>query len=309
VTSINPRLRRIGERLVGTGQPVYVIGEIGINHNGDLRNAIALIDHAKAAGMDAVKFQKRTPEVCTPRDQWEIERDTPWGRMTYIEYRHRVEFGADEYRQIDEYCREIGIDWFASPWDVESVDFLTAYQQPAFKVASACLTDDALLAAMRDTGRTVILSTGMSTPAQIRHAVELLGSNQTVLLHATSTYPAQAEQLNLRMINTLAAEYPNVPIGYSGHEVGLQTTLCAVALGACMVERHITLDRAMWGSDQSASVEPEGMRRLVRDIRVLEASLGDGVKKIYPEELSAMRKLRRVNGVVADAAAGPERVA
>lgn len=309
MTSINPRLRRIGERLVGTGQPVYVIGEIGINHNGDLRNAIALIDHAKAAGMDAVKFQKRTPEVCTPRDQWEIERDTPWGRMTYIEYRHRVEFGADEYRQIDEYCREIGIDWFASPWDVESVDFLTAYQQPAFKVASACLTDDALLAAMRDTGRTVILSTGMSTPAQIRHAVELLGSNQTVLLHATSTYPAQAEQLNLRMINTLAAEYPNVPIGYSGHEVGLQTTLCAVALGACMVERHITLDRAMWGSDQSASVEPEGMRRLVRDIRVLEASLGDGVKKIYPEELSAMRKLRRVNGVVADAAAGPERVA
>jgi sialic acid synthase SpsE len=309
VTTINPRLRKIGDRLVGPGQPVYVIGEIGINHNGDLSNAMALIDHALAAGMDAVKFQKRTPEVCTPRDQWEIERDTPWGRMTYLEYRHRVEFGVEEYRQLDEYCRKVGIDWFASPWDVESVEFLAAFDSPVFKVASACLTDDELLIAMRETGKTVILSTGMSTPEQIRHAVELLGSTQTVLLHATSSYPAPADELNLRMINTLSAEYPNVPIGYSGHEVGLQTTLCAVALGACMVERHITLDRAMWGSDQSASVEPEGMRRLVRDIRVLEASLGDGVKKVYPAELAAMRKLRRVTGVVAEAAKDSGQVA
>ena len=305
------RLRRIGDRLVGPGQPVYVIGEIGINHNGDLRTALALIDAAKAAGMDAVKFQKRTSEVCTPRDQWDVERDTPWGRMTYLEYRHRVEFGAEEYRQIDDYCREVGIDWFASPWDIESVDFLGAYAPPAYKVASASLTDDALLRALRATGRTVILSTGMSTAAQIRHAVEVLGSRNVVLCHATSVYPAPAEQLNLRMIHTLAAEYPNVPIGYSGHEVGLQTTLCAVALGAAMVERHITLDRAMWGSDQAASVEPEGMRRLVRDIRVLEASLGDGVKQVYAGELSAMRKLRRVAGVVAEAESrsGPEQVA
>ncbi len=311
MSSINPRLRRIGDKLVGPGHPVYVIGEIGINHNGELRNALALIDAAKAAGMDAVKFQKRTPEVCTPRDQWDVERDTPWGRMTYLAYRHRVEFGAEEYRQIDEYCQEVGIDWFASPWDVESVDFLGGFNSPAFKVASACLTDDTLLRAMRATGKTVILSTGMSTPDQIRHAVEVLGSRNIILCHATSTYPAPPEQLNLRMIETLAAEYPNVPVGYSGHEVGLQTTLCAVALGAVLVERHITLDRAMWGSDQSASVEPEGMRRLVRDIRVLEASLGDGVKQVYPGELTAMRKLRRVAGVVAEAAAGqgPERVA
>ena len=312
MNSINPRLRRIGDRLIGPGQPVYVIGEIGINHNGDLRTALALIEAARAAGMDAVKFQKRTPEVCTPRDQWEIERDTPWGRMTYLEYRHRVEFSAEDYRQIDEYCHEIGIDWFASPWDVESVDFLGGYNQPAYKVASACLTDDVLLRAMRATDKTVILSTGMSTPDQIRHAVEVLGSRNIILCHATSTYPAPPEQLNLRMIETLAAEYPNVPVGYSGHEVGLQTTLCAVALGAVLVERHITLDRAMWGSDQSASVEPEGMRRLVRDIRVLEASLGDGVKQIYPGELSAMKKLRRVAGVVAEAensGHGPERVA
>ena len=309
MTTINARLRRIGDRLVGPGQPVYVIGEIGINHNGDLRTALALVDQAKAAGMDAVKFQKRTPQVCTPRDQWEVERDTPWGRMTYLDYRHRVEFGAAEYRQIDEYCREVGIDWFASPWDIESVDFLGGYAPPAYKVASACLTDDGLLRALRATERTVILSTGMSSPEQIRHAVEVLGSRNIVLCHATSTYPAPPEQLNLRMINTLQAEYPNVPIGYSGHEVGLQTTLCAVALGAVLVERHITLDRSMWGSDQAASVEPEGMRRLVRDIRVLEASLGDGVKQVYPQELDAMRKLRRVPGVVAEAAAGGGRVA
>jgi len=305
-TGINPRLRRIGDRLVGPGQPVYIVGEIGINHNGDVRTALALIDAAKTAGMDAVKFQKRTPEVCTPRDQWDVERDTPWGRMTYLQYRHRVEFGAEEYRLIDDHCRDIGIDWFASPWDVDSVDFLGAYAPPAYKVASASLTDDVLLRAMRATGRTIILSTGMSTPAQIRHAVEVLGSGNIVLCHATSTYPAPPDQLNLRVLHTLAAEYPNVPVGYSGHEVGLQTTLSAVAMGAVLVERHITLDRAMWGSDQAASVEPEGLRRLVRDIRVLETALGDGVKRVYDGELQAMRKLRRVPGVVADSESGSE---
>lgn len=309
MTSINRRLRKIGEHLVGPGQPTYVIGEIGINHNGDLGNALALVDAARAAGMDAVKFQKRTPELCTPREQWDVQRDTPWGRMAYIDYRHRVEFGADEYAAIDQHCREVGIDWFASPWDPPSVEFLARFDVPAYKVASASLTDDELLRALRATGRTVILSTGMSTPDQIRHAVEVLGSSSIVLLHATSTYPAPAEQLNLRCIDTLAAEYPNVPIGYSGHEVGLQTTICAVALGASVVERHITLDRAMWGSDQAASVEPEGMRRLVRDIRVIEASLGDGVKQVYDTERTAMRKLRRVQGVVAERAEGTGRVA
>ncbi len=309
MTAINRRLRKIGERLVGPGQPVYVIGEIGINHNGDLGNALALIDAAKTAGMDAVKFQKRTPEVCTPRDQWDVERDTPWGRMPYIEYRHRVEFGQAEYATIDEHCRRLGITWFASPWDIESVQFLADFDVPAYKVASASLTDDELLRAMRATGKTVILSTGMSTPEQIRHAVEVLGSANIALLHATSTYPAPAEQLNLRVINTLEREFPNVPIGYSGHEVGLQTTICAVALGASLVERHITLDRAMWGSDQAASVEPEGMRRLVRDIRVIEASLGDGVKQVYDTEVAAMKKLRRVPGVVAAGAGAADEVA
>ena len=290
------RLRPLGDKLAGPGQPVYVVGEIGINHNGELDNAFALIDSAADAGCDAVKFQKRTPEICTPRDQWDIERDTPWGRMTYIDYRHRVEFGEDEYRAIDAHCKKRGIAWFASPWDVPSVDFLELFDQPAFKVASASLTDDELLRRLRETGRTIIISTGMSTPRQIRHAVEVLGSERILMCHTTSTYPAPTDQLNLRMLETLRREYPNVPIGYSGHEIGLQTTLAAVALGAVFVERHITLDRAMWGSDQSASVEPGGLERLVRDIRVVEAALGDGVKKVYDAERAAMAKLRRVPG-------------
>ncbi|MGW7341898.1 N-acetylneuraminate synthase family protein [Streptomyces sp. NPDC054854] len=293
------RIRRIGKKEVGAGRPTYVIGEIGINHNGELANALALVDAAADAGCDAVKFQKRTPEICTPRDQWDIERDTPWGRMTYIDYRHRVEFGEDEYRAIDARCAERGIDWFASPWDTEAVAFLEKFDVPAHKVASASLTDDELLLALRATGRTIILSTGMSTPQQIRHAVEVLGSENIVLLHATSTYPARAEELNLRVIQSLEAAYPNVPVGYSGHETGLQTTVAAVAMGACAVERHITLDRAMWGSDQAASVEPGGLTRLVRDIRTIETALGDGIKRVYDSELTPMKKLRRVQGALA----------
>jgi N-acetylneuraminate synthase len=294
--------RRLGNRMVGIGNSVYINGEIGINHNGDLANAIALIDQAAAAGCDAVKFQKRTPEVCTPRDQWDVERDTPWGRMSYIDYRHRVEFGVEEYAAIDEHAKCRGIAWFASPWDIESVDFLEGFDVPAHKVASACLTDDELLRRLRATGRTVILSTGMSTMRQIRHAVEVLGSDNILLCHATSTYPAQASELNLKMIYTLQGEFPNVPIGYSGHETGLQTTLAAVAMGATFVERHITLDRSMWGSDQAASVEPQGLARLVRDVRVISEAMGDGVKQIYDGERTAMKKLRRVPGELADQA-------
>jgi N-acetylneuraminate synthase len=296
------RLRTLGTKTAGPGQSVYITGEIGINHNGDLKNALALIDVAADAGCDAVKFQKRTPEICTPRDQWDIERDTPWGRMTYIDYRHRVEFDEADYQAISDHCATRGIDWFASPWDTEAVAFLEKFDVPAHKVASASLTDDELLRSLRATGRTIILSTGMSTPRQIRHAVEVLGSDNILLCHATSTYPAKAEELNLRVINTLQQEYPNVPIGYSGHETGLQTTLAAVALGAAFVERHITLDRAMWGSDQAASVEPQGLQRLVRDIRTIEDALGDGVKKVYDSELAPMKKLRRVAGVVAEGA-------
>jgi N-acetylneuraminate synthase len=259
-----------------------------------------LIDQAAGAGCDAVKFQKRTPEICTPRDQWDIERDTPWGRMSYIDYRHRVELDIEAYGAIDEHAKRRGIAWFASPWDLQSVDFLEAFDVPAHKVASACLTDDELLRRLRATGRTIILSTGMSTMRQIRHAVEVLGSDNIILCHATSTYPAPAAELNLKMINTLQAEFPNVPIGYSGHETGLQTTLAAVAMGATFVERHITLDRSMWGSDQAASIEPQGLVRLVRDVRVITEAMGDGVKRIYDGERAAMKKLRRVPGELAD---------
>lgn len=302
-SSLTGPSRTIGRKIVGIGNPVYIVGEIGINHNGELENVFALIDAAADAGCDAVKFQKRTPEIAVPKDQWDIMRETPWGEMRYIDYKLRMEFDTGGYQAIDDYCKSKDVAWFASPWDNESVDFLEQYDVPAHKVASASLTDDELLTKLRDTGRTVILSTGMSTPRQIRHAVEVLGSDNIVLLHATSTYPAKNTELNLRMIQTLQREFPNVPIGYSGHETGLQTSVAAVSLGAVMVERHITLDRAMWGSDQAASVEPQGLQRLVRDIRAVQDALGDGVKHIYEGELSQIKKLRRVRSEIDDAEA------
>ncbi len=285
---------QIGDRKVGPGHPTYIIAEIGINHNGSVDIAKLLIDAAVKAGVDAVKFQKRTPEICTPRDQWDKMRETPWGYIRYIDYRHKVEFGLDEYQEIDRYCKEKGITWFASVWDEPSVDFLEQFDPVAYKIPSAALTDHNLLRHVRATGRPVILSTGMSTMEQIRAAVGVLGQDDLVIMHATSTYPCEPDELNLRMIQTLKREFPEVPIGYSGHEVGLVTTAVAVALGACMVERHITLDRAMWGSDQAASVEPGGLQKLVKYIRVTERALGDGVKRVYESEMPALRKLRRV---------------
>ncbi len=285
---------RLGDRLVGDGHPTYIIAEIGINHNGSVDIAKLLIDAAVKAGVDAVKFQKRTPEICTPRDQWDKMRETPWGYIRYIDYRHKVEFGRPEYEEIDRYCKAKGITWFASVWDNPSVDFLEPFEPVAYKIPSAALTDHDLLRHVRATGRPVILSTGMSTMEQIRAAVDVLGQENLVLMHATSTYPCEPDELNLRMIQTLRQEFPTVPIGYSGHEVGLVTTAVAVALGACMVERHVTLDRAMWGSDQAASVEPGGLQKLVKYIRVTERALGDGVKRVYESEIPALRKLRRV---------------
>jgi len=286
---------KIGHRLIGDGHPTYIVAEIGINHNGDLELAKRMIDAAVHAGVDAVKFQKRTPEVCTPPEQRNQMRDTPWGYITYLEYRMKVEFGEKEYREIDRYCRKKNISWFASVWDEPAVDFLEKFDTPAYKIPSAALTDHALLRYVRKTGRPVILSTGMSTMEQIREAVEVLGRQHLILTHCTSTYPCEPEELNLRMIQTLRQEFPEVPVGYSGHEVGLVPSAIAVALGACLVERHLTLDRAMWGSDQAASVEPGGFERLVKYIRVTEAALGDGVKRVYESELPSLRKLRRVN--------------
>ena len=284
----------IGSRVVGGGRPTYVIAEIGLNHNGDVEIAKQLIDVAADAGADAVKFQKRTPEICTPEHMRGMPRETPWGTMTYLEYRHRVEFGRDEYIEIADHALLRGVDWFASPWDVPSVEFLEDLQVTAHKVASACLTDRALLEALRDTGKPVILSTGMSTPAEIDAAIQTLGTDRLVLMHATSTYPMEPEEANLRVIPALRDRYPGVPVGYSGHERGIQISLAAVALGAVAVERHITLDRTMWGSDHAASLEPTGLQHLVRDIRIVETALGDGVKRVFPGELAPMAKLRRV---------------
>jgi N-acetylneuraminate synthase len=283
----------IGERVIGDGHPVYVIAEIGINHNGDLEIAKRLIDVAARAGCDAVKFQKRTPEICVPEEQKGLLRETPWGEMTYLDYRYRVEFGEDEYRSIGEHAESRGLHWFASPWDVPSVDFLAKLDVVAFKVASACLTDDELLEAVRDTERPVLLSTGMSTMAEVEHAVGVLGTERLIVLHTTSTYPCPPEESNLRTMATLQERF-GVPVGYSGHERGLQVSVAAVALGAAVVERHITLDRTMWGSDQAASIEPHGLENLVRDIRIIETAMGDGVKRVFPGELAPKQRLRRV---------------
>ncbi len=283
---------KIGNRQVGAGQPVYMIAEIGLNHNGDVEIARKLIDVASLAGCDAVKFQKRTPELCVPDEQKDLKRETPWGVMTYLEYRHRVEFGYEQYAAIDRHCKARGIDWFVSCWDEASVDFIEQFDPVCYKVASASVTDASLLEKLKSTGRPLILSTGMSRMEEIRDAVRMLPRDRLALCHATSSYPCKPEELNLRMIQSLAAEF-EVPVGYSGHEVGLQTTYAAVALGACIVERHVTLDRAMWGSDQAASVEPQGLMRLVRDIRVIERSLGDGQKQVYESEKPVRAKLRR----------------
>ena len=285
---------RIGNRLVGAGQPVYVIAEIGINHNGDVGTARRLIDVAVDAGADAVKFQKRTPELCTPRDQWDVTRDTPWGVMSYLKYRHRVELGRDEYAAIDAHCRSRGIDWFASCWDEPSVDFMKEFAPPAYKVASASVTDLALIRRTVQTGVPVICSTGMSTLDEIDRAVGQLRPGFAILTHATSTYPCPIEELNLQVIKALRERY-GLPVGYSGHETGLAPSIAAAVLGACVIERHITLDRTTWGSDQAASLEPQGLRRLVRDIRVVERALGDGVKVVYESEHGSRMKLRRVS--------------
>ncbi len=304
--SQNKRSIRIGSTEVGDGCPTFVVAEIGINHNGSLEIAKKLIDAAAVAGCDAVKFQKRTPEKCVPKEQQKLMRDTPWGRMTYLEYRHRVEFGEAEYRAIEAHCETAGVQWFASCWDEDAVAFMEEhFHVPCYKVASASLTDHALLRRKQATGRPLIVSTGMSTLDEVDTAMNVLrgedGSLSNVLItHTNSTYPCPVEDLNLRVIETLRERYPGVPVGYSGHETGLAPTWAAVALGASFVERHVTLDRAMWGSDQAASVEAVGLLRLVSSIRDIERALGDGVKRLYESELPARKKLRRFE-VVSDA--------
>jgi N-acetylneuraminate synthase len=282
----------IGSSEVGRGHPCFTIAEIGINHNGDINLAKRLISTAVAAGCDAVKFQKRTVDVVYTADELNKPRESPFG-TTNGDLKRALEFGLEQYREIDAYCRAVKIQWFASCWDEASVDFIDQFHPPCYKIAAASLTDDALLRHTREKGKPIILSTGMSTLEQIAHAVKLLGPQDLILLHTCSAYPSAYEDLNLNVITTLREKF-RLPVGYSGHETGLASTVAAVALGACVVERHITMDRAMWGSDQAASLAPSGITRLVRDIRLIEISMGSAEKRLMPSEVAVMKKLRRV---------------
>ncbi len=283
---------RLGSKVVGAGRPCYVVAEIGFNHNGDIDLAKKLINVALGADCDAVKFQKRTIDVVYTPEELAKPRESPFG-ATNGDLKRGLEFEQEEYEEIDRYCREVKIDWFASCWDEASVDFIAQFKVPCFKIASASITDDNLLRHTRAVGKPIILSTGMSTIEQIDHAVDILGKRDLVLLHACSTYPAYYEELNLKVMDVLRDRY-SVPVGYSGHETGLPSSVAAAALGACIVERHITLDRSMWGSDHAASLEPNGITRLVRDIRLIEKSMGDGVKRVLEREQPIIKKLRRV---------------
>ncbi len=276
-----------------TKKRTFFIAEIGINHNGDIKNALKLIEASKLAGCDAVKFQKRTPKIATPKNSWNVMRDTPWGRIKYIDYKKKIEFGKKEYDVIDKFCKKIGILWTASCWDVPSVKFIEKYNVKFHKVPSACITDIELLETLKKTKKPIIISTGMSSEQQINKAVKTLSQKNLSILHCNSSYPAQNHQLNLKYIQKLKMKFKKSVIGYSGHEMNLSSSVAAVVLGAKIIERHITLDKSMWGTDQQASIEPIGFARLIRDVRNVESSLGKPLKIIYPEEKKIMSKLRK----------------
>lgn len=283
---------KIANKVVGDGHPCFIIAEIGINHNGSVKLAKQMIDIAVTTGCDAVKFQKRTVDVVYTQEELAKERKSVFGN-TNGDLKRGLEFGYDEYKEIDSYCKEKGILWFVSCWDEGSVDFMEQFDLPCYKIASASLTDDNLLKYTRAKGKPILLSTGMSTMEEIRHAVEILGEDNLIIYHCTSTYPSNTEEMNLRVIETLKKEF-NCPIGYSGHERGVTPSILAVAVGANSVERHITVDRTNWGSDQAASLEMAGLYHMVRDIRQVPLLLGDGKKVVYPRELPIIDKLRRV---------------
>lgn len=283
---------RIGDKTISEESPVFFTGEIGINHNGSLEVAKKMIDLAVICSADSVKFQKRTPEICVPEDVRDRIKETPWGDMTYFEYKKRIEFGEEEYREIDKYCKDKGIIWYASSWDILSAEFLEKLDVPCYKIPSAKLTDREMLETIRDFGKPVFLATGMSTEEEIDKAVDVLSGTDLVILHCNSSYPAVNEELNLQYIKVLKEKYPDAVIGYSGHELGISASLVAAVLGAKVIEKHITLDRAMWGTDQGASIDFSGLRRIIRDLKTIPVWLGDGVKKVYDSEVKVKEKLR-----------------
>ena len=286
---------RIKNKIISADSPIFFVGEIGINHNGSIENAKKLIDMANLCEIDAIKFQKRTPEICVPEHKKNEIRETPWGDITYLEYKKKIEFGEEEYKQIDEYCKTKNMIWYASPWDLPSVDFLEQFNVPCYKIASAKLTDRELLEKVSKLDKPIFLALGMSTAEEIDKAIKVLKNNDLVLMHCNSSYPAPDNELNLNFITTLKKKYPDHIVGYSGHELGISASLIAAELGAKVIERHITLDRAMWGTDQAASIEFSGLRRLIRDLRKLEVWKGDGVKRVSKAERIVRDKLRDKN--------------
>ena len=271
----------------------YLIGEIGINHNGDLQIAKKLVDAVFACQWDCAKFQKRNPDLAVPENQKTVMRDTPWGRMTYIDYKRKIEFGKKEYDYINTYCKEKPLNWTMSVWDLDSLEFAIQYDLPLLKIPSAMLTNSELLVASAKTGFPVLLSTGMSTLEEVDTAVDLLEkhSKSYAIMHCNSSYPAKEEELNLRVIPMFKERY-NCVVGYSGHEYSLRPSFLAAVLGARIIERHITLDHRMWGTDQSSSVEIPGMYMLYKRIRSIETVLGDGKKVVTAEEEKVRKKLR-----------------
>lgn len=283
---------KVANKLIGDGQPCFITAEIGINHNGSLALAKRLIDLAVSVRCDAVKFQKRTVDVVYSKEELAKERESVFG-TTNGDLKRGLEFGYDEYKEIDEYCKEKGIIWYASCWDKGSVDFIEQFNPPCYKIASASLTDDELLKYTKAKDKPIFLATGMSTMEQIDHAVEILGKENLIIYHCTSTYPTDNSEINLKVIPVLKERF-DCPIGFSGHEKGIFPTILSTVVGACAVERHITTDRTLWGSDQAASLEFDGLNRIVRDIRQVKTLMGDGVKKVYDSELPIIKKLRKV---------------
>lgn len=273
---------------------VYIIAEAGINHNGSLEIAKKLMDVAVSAGCDAIKFQKRTPSICVPAHMQNSIRSTPWGEITYLEYKEKIEFGETEYDEIDKYARELDISWSASAWDIPSLEFLDKYDLPFHKVASALTTNLELLKEVADRNKLTYVSTGMCSWADIDTAVDIFRAARCplVLMHTISNYPAEESTLNLKMIETLSKRYPNIPIGYSGHESSISPSIAAVTLGAKALERHITLDRSMWGTDHAASLEPAGLQQLVGAVRKVPKCLGDGIRVKVAGEEEVAKKLR-----------------
>lgn len=284
----------LGNYHVAENEPVFMIAEIGINHNGSIEIAKKLIDAAFACNWHCVKFQKRTPDLCVPQEQKNVLRETPWGKIPYLEYRYKVEFGHEEYSYIDEYCREKPILWIASAWDIPSLEFILDYDVPFIKVASAKLTDIDLLKAVSQSGKPIIMSTGMSSVKEIDAAVDVLekySNGDYILMHTNSAYPAPIEEINLHVIDFLRDRYQCI-VGYSGHEYDLGPSVISVCLGARVIERHVTLDHNMWGSDQAASLEIHAMDMLYKRIKNIDLMLGDGIKRITPKEMESRKKLR-----------------